>query len=270
MEIRNKVKYILEQNPHDSDYKELRKLELEVKKLKLEVTKLELENKILNESRKKKSEKILIDLTLDDSDDSAGGSSDDLSNDFSDDISQLNTNKNDPNQLAKNWIKNNPPKDKEITTDYYARYQSANINKRIVKSNIFGKLVRDEGYETISSTNCRKWVRNHYQSSSPSITSENKNNADNKTNTSTYLYFICHLPYDNQVKIGISKNPSKRLAQLQTGNPNKLILYHVVISDNITQLETTLHNICKDLQRDGGKEWFRLHQSELEYLIGNF
>ncbi len=71
-----------------------------------------------------------------------------------------------------------------------------------------------------------------------------------------YLYFIVELPYTDKVKIGISKNPQKRLKQLQTGNPNKLIIYHMFESEDYKLLERTMHNICKDLKIIG--EWFEL------------
>jgi hypothetical protein len=46
-------------------------------------------------------------------------------------------------------------------------------------------------------------------------------------NLEGYIYFITEIPFGNKVKIGMSKNPNKRLKQLQTGNPNKLHLHHV-------------------------------------------
>ncbi|QYB17692.1 hypothetical protein PV-S19_0328 [Pacmanvirus S19] len=80
-----------------------------------------------------------------------------------------------------------------------------------------------------------------------------------------YLYFIVELPYTDKVKIGISKNPQKRLKQLQTGNPNKLIIYHMFESEDYKLLERTMHNICKDLKIIG--EWFELGYPSLHSLI---
>ncbi len=48
---------------------------------------------------------------------------------------------------------------------------------------------------------------------------------------STNIYFIGSLE-SGTVKIGKSNNPEKRLAELQTGNPHKLILYGVI--DDVT------------------------------------
>lgn len=72
------------------------------------------------------------------------------------------------------------------------------------------------------------------------------------------------------VKIGINKNPSEKLVQLQLHHPAKLILYHVMQSDCATELESTLHNICKELRMDSTGEWFYLQQSELDGLIGGY
>lgn len=84
------------------------------------------------------------------------------------------------------------------------------------------------------------------------------------------IYFITHMPFDNKVKIGISNNPSRRLKQLQTGNPHKLVIYHMIESENPHELEDTLHEICGDLKLDGGTEWFSLQQSELDALVGKY
>lgn len=70
----------------------------------------------------------------------------------------INTTNNgviDKTQLARDWIANNPPNDREVTTDYYARYATSNT----IVINIFGKLVRDAGYKIVQGTNKRMWVK---------------------------------------------------------------------------------------------------------------
>ncbi|QYB17371.1 hypothetical protein PV-S19_0007 [Pacmanvirus S19] len=84
-------------------------------------------------------------------------------------------------------------------------------------------------------------------------------------NRNGYLYFITELPFNSKVKIGISKNPEKRLKQLQTGNPNKLIIYHTIKSPDYKELEKTMHNICVDLKIIN--EWFDISELELNSLI---
>jgi len=82
-------------------------------------------------------------------------------------------------------------------------------------------------------------------------------------------------------KIGISKDPDKRLKQLQTGNPNLLKIYFTFQINNKYQnvkavnIETTIHNF---LQEYTGKhilnEWFNLTDNEVvkiaECLIQSF
>jgi hypothetical protein len=68
----------------------------------------------------------------------------------------MNINTTDRTQVTRNWIANNPPLDREITTDYYARYRT--ISDPVV-INQFGKLVRNAGYKTMHGTNNRKWVK---------------------------------------------------------------------------------------------------------------
>lgn len=86
--------------------------------------------------------------------------------------------------------------------------------------------------------------------------------------TPKYVYFITEEPFNNKVKIGISKNPLKRLKQLQTGNPDKLVIRHSINSVDYKKLERSLHAICKDLRGVG--EWFHMSDSELNNFIGNY
>ena len=56
---------------------------------------------------------------------------------------------------------------------------------------------------------------------------------------STCIYFIGNVEL-GAVKIGMSSDPTNRLAELQRSHPHKLSLYRVV--DNVTQdYETELH-----------------------------
>ena len=71
------------------------------------------------------------------------------------------------------------------------------------------------------------------------------------------------ISYDNQfLKIGYTKNITKRLSQLQTSIPIKLEVLHLIDGD-IT-LEKRLHVLFKDLRTQG--EWFNFDNSILEYF----
>jgi hypothetical protein len=76
-------------------------------------------------------------------------------NQNSGDVNTTNNGVIDKTQLARDWIANNPPNDREVTTDYYARYATSNT----ITNNIFGKLVRDAGYKTVQGINKRMWVK---------------------------------------------------------------------------------------------------------------
>jgi DNA-binding XRE family transcriptional regulator len=72
------------------------------------------------------------------------------------------------------------------------------------------------------------------------------------------------ISYDNQfLKIGYTKNITKRLSQLQTSIPIKLEVLHLIDGD-IT-LEKRLHILFKDLRTQG--EWFNFDNSILEYFV---
>lgn len=74
------------------------------------------------------------------------------------------------------------------------------------------------------------------------------------------VYFIAeneNANYDDlRIKIGISKNVSKRLLQLQTGSPYKLKLMGWIESENDKVLEGKLHE--KYLNNNSHLEWFSL------------
>ncbi len=80
-----------------------------------------------------------------------------------------------------------------------------------------------------------------------------------------YIYFITEVPFRNKVKIGMSQNPQRRVKDLQTGNPNILILRHVTQYDEYKALERTMHEICKDIRGNG--EWFDITESELTGIV---
>lgn len=67
-----------------------------------------------------------------------------------------NVNNNISNkETTNNWIVNNLPTEKEITTDYYNRYIAANKNG--IGNSQFGKLVRQNGYKTVNGGKFRYW-----------------------------------------------------------------------------------------------------------------
>jgi len=55
-------------------------------------------------------------------------------------------------------------------------------------------------------------------------------------------------------KIGVSKNPQKRIEQLQTGNSSKLKLISTFKSDYAYKIETALRNTHTSSRKEG--EWF--------------
>ena len=77
-----------------------------------------------------------------------------------------------------------------------------------------------------------------------------------------YVYIIkCG---NDRVKIGISNNPSKRLEQIQTGNPDKCELVSAYQSDDARETETILHSLLSDCRLEG--EWFKCSPKKLHSL----
>ena len=78
-----------------------------------------------------------------------------------------------------------------------------------------------------------------------------------------YIYLIQSLE-DGYYKIGKSKNPNKRINQLQTGNSSELKLITIYRSDLSNKIERTLHRKYSHLKKEG--EWFDLSiKEEVEF-----
>lgn len=82
-----------------------------------------------------------------------------------------------------------------------------------------------------------------------------------------YIYFIqegnTHL-----YKVGRTNDPAKRLKELQTGNPRKLNMYHIIECYNMSaacRLELNLHKYLA-----GQKvlnEWYKLDKKHIKEII---
>jgi len=68
-----------------------------------------------------------------------------------------------------------------------------------------------------------------------------------------YVYLIKSLE-NGYYKIGMSKNPIKRIKQLQTGNSSKLKLIETYQTEYASHIEKTLHRRYSYLRKEG--EWF--------------
>jgi len=65
---------------------------------------------------------------------------------------------------------------------------------------------------------------------------------------------------NGKYKIGIAKNPTQRIKNLQTGNSDRLTIIETYQSENASKIETTLHNHFRHVRNHG--EWFDLSISE--------
>ena len=74
-----------------------------------------------------------------------------------------------------------------------------------------------------------------------------------------YVYLIQSLE-EGYYKIGVSKNPEKRLQQLQTGNSSELKLISSYPSEYADKIEKTIHNLLSHNKKEG--EWFDIDLPE--------
>lgn len=80
-----------------------------------------------------------------------------------------------------------------------------------------------------------------------------------------YVYLMQSLE-NGYYKIGASKNPQKRIEQLQTGNSSKIKLINKFLTEFSTKIESSLHNLYSHTQKNG--EWFDLSiKEEQEFHI---
>lgn len=81
-----------------------------------------------------------------------------------------------------------------------------------------------------------------------------------------WVYLIKAEKYDLiHYKIGITKNPTKRLKQLQTGNSLKLELLSVYETNFGNKFEKILHRTYNLLNENG--EWFNLSDIDVKNFI---
>jgi hypothetical protein len=67
-----------------------------------------------------------------------------------------------------------------------------------------------------------------------------------------------------ELKISMSNNPEKRLADLQTGHPDKLVLY-TVVKDVRPEYELEVHRILGHIRKQG--EWFELTDELMNFML---
>lgn len=80
---------------------------------------------------------------------------------------------------------------------------------------------------------------------------------------SGFVYCIVH--HERQaVKIGFSRNPSRRFRQLQTGSADSLTLFEKMPGDRA--LEKAFHKIFADKRLTG--EWFKDSDHEIQSVFG--
>jgi hypothetical protein len=71
---------------------------------------------------------------------------------------------------------------------------------------------------------------------------------------SEFVYFI-QAEVSGLIKIGVARNMVRRLAALQTGNPDRLVVLGVIRDDSPIRLESMLHSHFRAYHHVG--EWFR-------------
>ncbi len=86
----------------------------------------------------------------------------------------------------------------------------------------------------------------------------------------THVYIICRIKSNkpkSPVKVGISSNPAKRIASLQTANPFQLVLlttFYCPTLEMARSLEASFHETQSDRRLWG--EWFNIHPMELREI----
>lgn len=79
-----------------------------------------------------------------------------------------------------------------------------------------------------------------------------------------YVYLLQSLE-NGYYKIGVSKNPQKRIDQLQTGNSSEIKLKYVFLSEIPYKVESSIKNYYLSYRKKG--EWFDLPLLEEQKFI---
>jgi len=83
-----------------------------------------------------------------------------------------------------------------------------------------------------------------------------------------YMYIISD--QNNYVKVGISKNPMKRLSQLQTGHPTKLQLVYTAefecSRNQLLKIEDLVHKKIREKIKHAVGEWFEVTNDQIEEI----
>lgn len=80
------------------------------------------------------------------------------------------------------------------------------------------------------------------------------------------VYFIYELSQGRKaLKIGRSGDRATRLRQLQTGNPNELLIVGWINAEDDSALERSLHMHFADQRRIG--EWFEIEPADIQAVI---
>ena len=82
----------------------------------------------------------------------------------------------------------------------------------------------------------------------------------------SFIYLIKNTA-ENHYKIGVGKNPSNRLKQLQTGCSSELVIAHTFETDIPYIIEKTLHRQHSLLRKHG--EWFEFSINEEFDFLSN-
>ena len=88
-----------------------------------------------------------------------------------------------------------------------------------------------------------------------------------------YVYIIAD--QNNYIKVGISKNPDRRLKQLQTGHPTKLRLISAELFEcsrnHLLKIEALIHTKISQKYKHAHGEWFEATPEQIEdikHIIG--
>ena len=97
---------------------------------------------------------------------------------------------------------------------------------------------------------------------------ESNHSLSTQHKTGCYIYVI-HEIGSAFYKIGITKNPEKRLAALQLGNSRRLIFKRIVYVEDVTTAKRCLHQLMfYRASKDGCNDWLFIPRLETHILYG--
>ena len=135
--------------------------------------------------------------------------------------------------------------------------------------NIDGELVEIRAQKSLTNQAIFAWIKSWASPTVRIVTPGKRTHSIEGAKLAHQAYFVYFILNEdsNAIKIGLAKDPTKRLKSLQTSSPAKLAIIKTMQVDGLKaaqELEQSLHKQFGEIRLTG--EWFKAGATLLEYI----